>query len=238
METLQNIWDWIFNSPVPIQLPWWVLFIAVMAGSISRFFRYTYRIPKLFGSLIHESGHALVALILGMQVSKIKLDSKGNGVTEFYSRPGIRNIPVALAGYIAPAALGIALTYLIGTENLNAAIALLSFTFILLAVFVRSLVAILLNALLGGILYLALNLSQPLSTAILMVFIGILIASGITGVWEAYRVRKRGTGEGLTDSQVLSRLTLIVPSIIWDILFALANLAATVLIVALIYMTI
>lgn len=238
METLQKLWDWIFNTPVELQLPWYILLILALIGGLSRFFRYTYKIPKLFGSLIHESGHALVALLLGMHVNKIKLDAKGNGVTEFYTRPGIRNIPVALAGYLAPATFAISLTYLIISDNLNAAIALSSFIFLILAIFVRSIVAIILNLLFGGLLYLLLTLSPVASTGLLMLLVGVLIASGITGVWEAYAVRTRGTGAGLTDSQIMAKLTLVIPSIVWDIFFALLNFIAAVLVIAMIYTTI
>lgn len=238
MDTLQLIWDWIFNTPVDFSFPWALSFFLFFIGAISRVFRYTYKIPKLFGSLIHEAGHALMALLLGMRVSKIKLDSKGNGVTEFYSSSGLRNIPVALAGYIAPSTLSVAIVYLIVQDNLNGAIALTSFIFVMLAIFVRSLVAIGLNLLFGGLLYLLLTLSQGLSTGLLIILAGILAANGVMGVWEAYKVRTRGTSEGLTDSQVLARLTLLIPSLIWDILFALFTISSAALALGLIWTTI
>jgi hypothetical protein len=238
LGTLQAIWDWIFNTPVEFTLPWLLSLALFLLGALSRFFRYTYKIPKLFGSLIHEAGHALVALLLGLRVSKIKLDSKGNGVTEFYSTSGFRNIPVALAGYLAPSSLAVGIVYLIVENNLNAAIAMVSAIFIILAIFVRSLVAIALNAIFGGLLYLLLNLSQTLSTGLLIVLAGVLAANGVVGVWEAYKVRTRGTGDGLTDSQVLSRLTLLIPSIIWDIFFASFTLSAALLVIGLIWTTI
>lgn len=238
METLQDIWDWVFNTPVKLSLPWYALYALIIIGAATRFFRYTYKLPKLLGSLVHEAGHASMALLMGLQVSKIKLDSKGNGVTEFYTRPGLRNIFVALAGYLTPAALAMGLTYLITSDNLNGAIALLSITFLVLAIFVRSLVGIFLNTLFGGLLYLILTLSQSLSTALIVFIVGVLLSAGVMGVWEAYMVRTRKTSEGATDSQVLAKLTFVIPSIVWDLVFAAINLLSVIYVILFVYRTI
>lgn len=229
METLQEIIQWVTyqnNNSAPI----YALLIALALGFYSYFFPYTRRYVKLFGSLIHEAGHATTALFLGLRVNKIKLDSHGNGVTEFYSHSRLRNFPVALAGYMGPPALAAILTWTISNHMLNAAISILIFTFILLAIFVRSLVAIFINLLLGGIIYLAFTVAPSFSSVVMFIFIGMLLSSGIMGVISARKVRIIEGRDAGTDPQVLSRMTLIIPPIIWEAFFLLFSIGALALV--------
>jgi hypothetical protein len=228
METIQEIIQWVTyqsNNSAPA----YALIASLALGFYSYFFPYTHRYVKLFGSLIHEAGHATMALFLGLRVNKIKLDSHGNGVTEFYSHSRLRNFPVALAGYIGPPTLAALLAWTISNHMLNAAIAILIFTFILLTIFVRSFVAIFINLLLGGIIYLAFTIAPSVSSIVMFIFIGMLLSSGIMGVVSAYKVRLREGKDAGTDPQVLARMTLIIPAIIWELLFLVFSIAMTLL---------
>jgi hypothetical protein len=232
METLKEIVQWITyqdNNSAPV----YALLAALALGLYSYFFPYTHRYVKLFGSLIHEAGHATMALFLGLRVSKIKLDSHGNGVTEFYSHSRLRNFPVALAGYMGPPALAALLAWTISNHMLNAAIAILIFTFILLTIFVRSIVAIFINLLLGGVIYLAFTVAPSFSSIVMFIFIGMLLSSGIMGVISARKVRIIEGRDAGTDPQVLARMTLIIPAMVWEalfLLFSFGSLALTLII--------
>jgi hypothetical protein len=231
METLLDIWYWATyksdNSAPP-----YALSIALLIGFGTYFYKYTHRYTKLLGSLIHEAGHATVALLLGLKVSKIKLDALGNGVTEFYSYSGLRNFPVALAGYLAPPALALALVYNILNHTLNLALTILISLFIMLTIFVRSWVALLVNLLFALLVYLAFLAAPVIASLIIFLFAGALLSAGLMGVRSAYLVRKQEGRDAGTDPQVLFRMTLLIPPIVWEMLFlafALASIVAVVL---------
>jgi F0F1-type ATP synthase assembly protein I len=232
MEFFRDIWTWL-GTEQSNSVPIWYLITALLFGFSLYFFKITHRITKLIGSLIHEAGHAIVALVLGMRVSRIKLDSHGNGVTEFYSFSRIRNFPVALAGYLAPPSLAVALAYAVMSGYLNLALAILIFTFLILSIFVRSITALLTNIILGFIIYFAFESSPWISEGIVFLLIGILLSGGIFAVLSAYKVRKSGNRETKTDPQVLSSMTLILPSIIWEFAFAIYAICATIYIIRL-----
>jgi F0F1-type ATP synthase assembly protein I len=232
MENLQRIWDWL-TLEQSNSVPTWFLLTSMAIGFSLYFFKITHRVTKLIGSLIHEAGHAMVALLLGMRVSKIKLDSHGNGVTEFYSFSRIRNFPIALAGYVAPPSLAAGLTYAIVGGYLNLALAILIFTFFILAIFVRSLVALLTNLVLGVIIYFAFESSAWIAEGIVFLLIGMLLSGGIFAVYSAYKVRLDADRDSATDPQVLSRMIIIIPSIIWEVLFALYSIIAAIYVIVL-----
>lgn len=237
MENLQSIWNWL-SAEQSSGVPSWFLVITLAIGFSLYFFRITHRITKLMGSLIHEAGHAIVALLLGMRVSKIKLDSHGNGVTEFYSFSRLRNFPIALAGYLTPPSLAAGLTYAITGGYLNLALAILIFTFFILAIFVRSIVALFTNLILGAIIYFAFQSSAWIAEGIVFLLIGMLLSGGIFAVRSAYKVRLDADRESATDPQVLSRMTLVVPSLIWEVLFGLYAISATIYVIVLLILPI
>jgi hypothetical protein len=235
METLLNILDWITYKS-DNSAPNYALTATLALGFLSYFYKYTHRYTKLLGSLIHEAGHATVALLLGLRVSKIKLDALGNGVTEFYSYSGLRNFPVALAGYIAPPGLALALSYNILNHTLNFALTILIALFIMLTIFVRSWVALLINLLFAFLVYLSFSAAPIVSSLIIFLFAGMLLSSGLMGVRSAYRVRKQEGREAGTDPQVLFRMTLLIPPIVWETLFLLVSLASIVTVVLMLWL--
>lgn len=226
METFWDIFQWI-TYKTNNTAPKYLLTISILLGFALYFFKPSHRYAKLLGSLIHEAGHAMVALVLGLRVTKIKLDAIGNGVTEFYSFSGLRNFPVALAGYLSPPALAFILAYTITNDTLNLALTILIALLIMLTIFVRSWVALLVNVLFAGMVYLSFKSAPELSSVIIFTFVGILLASGIMAVRSAYRVRKQEGSQANTDPQVLFRMTLLVPPILWEALFMAFAVSAT-----------
>src|SRR5580704_1231737 len=68
-----------------------------------------WRGARLGVTAVHESGHAIVALLVGRKVTAIHLRPDTSGVTIHYGRGGrIRRAVTAAAGYPAPGVLAVA----------------------------------------------------------------------------------------------------------------------------------
>ena len=66
-----------------------------------------WRVARHGVTLVHEAGHAVVALVTGRRLSGIRLHSDTSGLTTSVGRssgPGM--VATAAAGYLAPALLG------------------------------------------------------------------------------------------------------------------------------------
>jgi hypothetical protein len=66
-------------------------------------------------TVVHEAGHALVAVLAGRRLSGIRLHSDTSGLTVSRGRPrGPGMVAMLAAGYLAPALLGLLAAYLLG----------------------------------------------------------------------------------------------------------------------------
>ena len=79
-----------------------------------------WRVARNVVTIAHEGGHALAALLSGRQLSGIRLHSDTSGVTVSRGRPdGIGMIVTILAGYTAPAVVGLAGIILLTTGRIT-----------------------------------------------------------------------------------------------------------------------
>ena len=73
-----------------------------------------WRWARLGVTAVHESGHAVVAVLVGRKVTAIHLRPDSSGVTLHYGRGGrIRRLATAAAGYPAPGLLALAGAWLL-----------------------------------------------------------------------------------------------------------------------------
>lgn len=107
-NSFSQVWQDVFSvQPDP---PLWIVvttgvvaFLVVASGGR------VWRIARNAVTIAHEGGHAIAALLSGRQLSGIRLHSDTSGVTVSRGRPdGIGMIITILAGYTAPAVVGLA----------------------------------------------------------------------------------------------------------------------------------
>lgn len=186
---------------------------------------------RLGVTLVHEAGHALVALLVGRRLQGIRLHSDTSGVTLSRGRPrGPGMVVMLAAGYLAPAVLGLGAALLLADGR----------ALLLLWCLVVMLVGVLLwirNAF-GLLVVLAVGTAVALvtwyagartqtATALLVTWLLLLAAPRpLVELLVAGRAGRRGS-----DPDQLARLTR-VPSVVWTLLLLAASLSGLVVGVA------
>jgi len=177
-------------------------------------------------TLVHESGHALVALTTGRRLNSITLHSDTSGLTVSSGRqtgPGM--IATAAAGYLAPAVLGLLIAALVQFDRTMWALWFALAALALMLLYIRNWFGLLVVAI-AGVAVAAVVWRAPERVqhgAALLAAWFMLIAAPRTAfeLWS-HRSRQRSR---TTDADVLARLTHI-PAVLWVGVFLVLNLAA------------
>src|SRR4051794_2186765 len=74
---------------------------------------------RLFVTFIHESSHALIALVTGGSVQSLTISADGSGVVYSASRSILGAVFTSSAGYLGTTAFGVLMLYLI-RKNISA----------------------------------------------------------------------------------------------------------------------
>lgn len=177
-------------------------------------------------TIVHEAGHAIVALLAGRRLSSIRLHSDTSGVTVSRGRtegPGM--VCTALAGYLAPSLLGLAFAALLGAGRVSAVLITCAVLLFGVLLMIRNFYGILSVVVTGAILFaVSWFATAEIKAAFAYLITWFLLLGGIRPVFELQRKRRRGQARQ-SDADQLHRLTG-APGLFWVGVFALVNLAA------------
>jgi hypothetical protein len=211
------------TQPLP---PLWLVLasgaVALAAVASPR----AWRAARIVVTIVHESGHALVALATGRRLAGVRLYRSTAGVTESAGKatgPGI--VLTSAAGYPAPSLLGLGAAALLSVGHLTA---LLLLSLVLLAgllIAIRNAYGMLAVLVTGGAIAAVSLLAAPVVQAGFgYVMTWFLLLGGVRPVIELQGERRRG-GSRRTDADQLARLTR-VPGAVWVMIFGLVAVAA------------
>lgn len=182
-------------------------------------------------TIAHEGGHALVAVLCGRRLSGIHLHSDTSGLTVSRGRakgPGM--VATLMAGYTAPALLGLAAAWVLGTGHAVALLWGFVALLVLLVVQVRNwfgLWSVLVTGLVVGAASYWLP-EQAQSTAAHLVAWFLLLAAPRPVVELVAERSSRRRGSTRSDPDQLARLTH-VPAALWVAFFAVVTGGALLL---------
>lgn len=201
-------------------------FFILIGALAAVFIPSAWRITSHLVTLVHEAGHAFVAVLTGRRLRAIKLHSDTSGLTVTKGRTrGITMIASAAAGYLAPSAFGLIIVALIAYDRTmwSLYIALAGLGFLLL--WIRNWFGLLLIVLAGSMTWLIANRTTEDFVDYTAWFLGafFLIASP-RAVWG--HVRSRGVRRS-SDSDVLAQISPI-PAWLWAWIFQALTLGALV----------
>ncbi|EFQ84228.1 hypothetical protein HMPREF0063_10944 [Aeromicrobium marinum DSM 15272] len=177
-------------------------------------------------TLVHETGHAAVAVLTGRRLTGIRLHADTSGLTVSRGRPrGPGMIATAAAGYPAPSVVGLALALAVGTGRVDLALWIALGTLVAVVVHVRNLFGLLVVVVAGGavvalVRYATVEVREP----VVLVLAWFLLLAGPRTVVELWGHRRRRRSR-TTDADVLARLTRL-PAGVWNALLLVPGLAA------------
>jgi hypothetical protein len=183
-------------------------------------------------TIVHEAGHALVAVMVGRRLSGIRLHSDTSGLTLTKGKPyGPGMVSTALAGYVAPSLLGLGFAGLVGAERITAVLVVCALLLVGVLVMVRNIYGVLILLTVGAVLFgVAWWTSDSIQAVFAHLITWFLLLGGVRPVAELQRKRRRGRARD-SDADQLARLTG-APGLLWVGMFFFVNLGSLVLAVA------
>jgi hypothetical protein len=220
-------WQHAFSAqPHP---PQWVvlatgaLALAVVASG------WTWPRARTVVTIVHEGGHAIVALLTGQRRIRVRLYRDAGGETlSTGNSTGIGVALTAAAGYPAPSLVGLGAAVLLTIGHLTGMLLLGIALLIALAVAVRNMygmLAVLVTA--GTVAGVCLYASPVVQAAFGYTMTWFLLLGGVRPIAELYRERRRRRNSR-TDADQLARLTHL-PGGAWVAMFGLFAIAALAL---------
>lgn len=177
-------------------------------------------------TLVHEAGHAAVAVLTGRRLNGIRLHTDTSGLTISSGRPrGPGMIATAAAGYLAPSVLGLVSIVLIEGGHTASALYTGLATLAAMLAFIRNwfglLVVLLVGAAVSLLIWRAPDDVQRLAALTFAWLMLIAAPRATVDLWShRRRVRTR-----TSDADVLARLTFL-PAAVWNVAFVLLTTAA------------
>ena len=180
-------------------------------------------------TIAHEAAHGLVALLSGRRLNGIQLHSDTSGLTVSEGRtsgPGM--ILTTAAGYLGPAALGLAAAAMLANHRAVGLLWALLILLVLLLIQVRNwfgLWSVLVSA--AVVFGVSWWLQPQVQSAFAYSLTWFLLLAAPRPVLEL-ATQRRGSGATLSDADQLARLTR-VPALVWVGFFQVATVGALAL---------
>jgi hypothetical protein len=221
---VENLWERV-TSAQPLPDPTFVLLTGLTALALV-LAPATWPRVRIGLTIVHEAGHAGVAVLVGRRLHGIRLHSDTSGVTVTRGRadgPGM--VATLLAGYLAPGAVGLGAALLLAAGR---SLALLWLTVALTAVlllWVRNGYGFWVLLLVGGAVAAVSWYAAPRWQSVLAYLIAwLLLLAAPRPLLELLGDRRRPR---TSDPDQLARLTH-VPAVLWILLMLAADLAGLV----------
>jgi hypothetical protein len=207
MNVLDRLWERISSvQPLP---PAWVVGVTGLAALLVVLNAGSWRLAGKVITIAHEGGHALVSVLSGRRLEGIRLHADSSGVT--YSRgrrrgPGL--VLTSSAGYVTPSLLGVGAAALLATQHQTAllwlALLLLAATFLAVR---NAFGALAVLATAAGVFVVSYFASAAVEAGFAYLAAWFLLLGGMRPALELTHRRRRSPRSGLSDADLLARLT-------------------------------
>jgi len=174
------------------------------------------RNANVLGTLFHEGGHALVALLVGGGVRRVEIDSAESGATFSHGHAGLGSVLVSAAGYAMPPLAGLGAAALLHRGHVSAVLVLTLAAMVFLLLLARDLRTFIMIVVVGAVVYSALRYAPSwLRTAIAYTEAWLLLTSGLSAVQVLVSNRRLKGFRGHTDDAAMLAKQTKMPSPLW-----------------------
>lgn len=190
--------------------------VAAVAVLVPGVWRYTRQVV----TVMHEAGHAAVAVLTGRRVRAVRLHRDTSGITESIGRPfGPGMVASAFAGYTAPPLVGALMMLLVLADRSTWAWWLVFAVLAGMLVVIRTWFGLFVLALGSGAVWLLqTRVADPeWATTAGFTMAWFLAGGGLRATLELWGHRRR-VRAGTSDADLLARLTPL-PAVVWNALF-------------------
>ncbi|WP_052428603.1 M50 family metallopeptidase [Actinopolyspora erythraea] len=172
-------------SATTVAPPWWVLVTMVGLGVAASVSTSVVRQANLVGLIVHEGGHAALALLTGGRVEWIELSNTQAGETRSRNDDGLPAVLFLFAGYAAPPLAGLGVAALIAAGKAPLVLALGVVVTLLVLLVSRDVLTVGLVLTLGAVLAALLWLTTP--------WVQVWVACAVMGLLQTH------SAEGVVD---------------------------------------
>jgi hypothetical protein len=192
-------------------------------------FSWLWRPARNVITIVHEAGHALVAVLAGRRLTGIRLHSDTSGLTLSKGKPhGPGMVLTGLAGYIAPSLLGLGFAALLAAGKVTGLLVACAVLLVGVFLVVRNLFGIFSILVTGAVLLVVARWAPDgVQAPFAHLITWFLLLGGIRSVGDLQRLRARGRARD-SDADQLARLTG-APGLFWVTIFLMINLGCLVL---------
>ena len=187
-----------------------------------------WRLARNIVTIVHEGGHAVIAVLAGRRLEGIRLHSDTSGVTLSRGKPnGPGMAMTALAGYPASAVLGLGFAGLVAANRITVLLVIAALLLLGVLVMVRNaygVLSVVLTA--AGLALVALVAGPEVQAWFVYLISWFLLFSGIRPVIELASKRRRGHARD-SDADQLARLTGL-PAALWVLIMVVIGLSCLV----------
>ncbi|MCU1444542.1 M50 family metallopeptidase [Cryobacterium sp.] len=222
MDLLLEFWVRISarNAPLPALAGWLTLAAAVLLVLLPP----AWRLTRHGITLVHEGGHGLVAALGGRRLQGIRLHSDTSGLTVSRGRPrGPGMVVTLLAGYTAPAMLGLGAAWMLSEGRATGLLWALLAALALLLVQIRNWFGLWSVAVTGALVFGVTWFGSPMVQSVFALLVtAFLLLGALRTVVELQLTRSR-RGGAASDADQLARLSHL-PGLFWvAVFFAVAG---------------
>jgi hypothetical protein len=212
------------NSPLPSLTVWLTLAAAAALVLVPR----AWKLTRHAITIVHEGGHGLVAALSGRRLQGIRLHSDTSGLTVSRGKPrGMGMVLTLLAGYTAPAVLGLCAAWMLSLGHDIGLLWALLAALALLLVQIRNWFGLWSIAVTGALVFAVTWFgSATVQSVFALLVTAFLLVGALRTVVELQATRSRQGGTA-SDADQLARLTHL-PGIVWVIVFFAATGACLV----------
>ncbi|GAA1460331.1 M50 family metallopeptidase [Nocardiopsis exhalans] len=220
-----DVWQDVLSvQPDPEQ---WIIVTTAVVALATVLLGPPWRVARNVVTIVHEGGHALLALLSGRQLTGIRLHSDTSGVTVSRGKPtGIGMILTVFAGYIAPSVVGLLGILMLMSGRITALLWLSIVFLAAMLVMIRNFYGVLSIVLTGAVVFgVSWFTPHEVQAAFAYLFIWFLLFAGVRPVLELQSQRMRNPSPQ-SDADQMARLTGL-PGTFWVMVFLLVNAAVT-----------